>query len=87
MKGVDPNMISYQPLWVTLAKKRLKKKDLYAIASSATVARMGNEDYVSLELIDKLCLFLDCPVGDVIEVLPGPQKGPAPEAQQESPEG
>ena len=80
-------MISYQPLWVTLAKKRLKKKDLYAVASSATIARMGNEDYVSLELIDKICLFSDCPVSDVIEVLPGTQKGPAPEAQQESPEG
>lgn len=77
-------MISYQPLWVTLAKKRLKKKDLYAVASSATVARMGNEDYVSLELIDKICLFLNCPVSDVIEVLPGPQKGAGGrEAQKE----
>lgn len=80
-------MISYQPLWVTLAKKRLKKKDLYTVASSATVARMGNEDYVSLELIDKLCLFLDCPVSDVIEVLPGPQKGAAPEAEQPAADG
>lgn len=68
-------MISYQPLWVTLAKKRLKKKDLYTVASSATVARMGNEEYVSLELIDKICQFLDCPVSDVIEVLPGQQGG------------
>ena len=56
----------------------------YAAAARRTI---NTQCYVSLELIDKICLFLDCPVSDVIEVLPGTQKGPAPEAQQESPEG
>lgn len=59
-------MISYDPLWITLVKKKMKKKDLYRIVSSATVARMGRGDYVSLEVIDKICVALDCGISDVI---------------------
>jgi len=60
-------MISYQPLWITLAKKNMKKKDLYSVASSATVARMGKGEYIALEVLDKICALLDCPIEDVIE--------------------
>lgn len=63
-------MISYDPLWVTLAKKRMKKKDLYAVASSATVARMGRGEYVALDVIDKIMELLDCEISDVIERAP-----------------
>ena len=59
-------MVSYDPLWITLVKKKMKKKDLYSIVSSATVARMGRGEYVSLEVIDKLCVALDCGIGDVV---------------------
>ena len=59
-------MISYDPLWITLVKKKMKKTDLYAVASSATISRMGKGEYVSLEVIDKICTFLDCGIGDVI---------------------
>ena len=59
-------MVSYDQLWITLVKKKMKKKDLYKIVSSATVARMGRGDYVSLEVIDKICVALDCGIGDVV---------------------
>ncbi len=59
-------MITFDPLWVTLAKRKLKKKDLYAVVSSATVARMGRNEYVSLDVIDKILDFLDCEIGDVM---------------------
>lgn len=59
-------MVSYDPLWITLVKKKMKKKDLYNIVSSATVARMGRGEYVSLEVIDKICVALDCGIGDVV---------------------
>lgn len=66
-------MISYDPLWITLIKQKRKKSDLYAITSSATVSRMSKGEYVSLEVIDKICEFLDCDVSDVIER--GKEKG------------
>lgn len=59
-------MISYDPLWITLIKKKMKKSDLYAVTSSATISRMGKGEYVSLEVIDKICTFLDCSISDVI---------------------
>lgn len=63
-------MISYRPLWITLAKRSMKKKDLYAVASSATIARMGKGEYVALEVIDKICAALNCPIEEVIEWKP-----------------
>lgn len=61
-------MISYKPLWVTMADKELKKKDLIEIAdiSSATVAKMGKNEYVALEVIDKICTALGCEISDVV---------------------
>lgn len=59
-------MISYNPLWITLIKKKMKKSDLYAVTSSATISRMSKDEYVSLEVIDKICTFLDCSLNDVV---------------------
>lgn len=60
-------MISFKPLWVTLAERGMKKSDLYTVTSSATVSRMGKNEYVSLEVIDKICTFLNCDVSAVIK--------------------
>jgi len=66
-------MLSYDPLWITLARKKMKKKDLCEAAniSSATVAKMGKDEYVALEIIDRICVALDCGIGDVIMVVHG----------------
>ena len=67
-------MISYQPLWVTLAKKGMKKKDLYSVASSATIARMGKGEYIALEVLDKICTALSCTIEEIIEWIPDKEK-------------
>lgn len=64
-------MISYEPLWITLVKRGLKRKELYKIASTATISRMGKGEYVAMEVIDKICRLLDCGITDVIEYRPG----------------
>ena len=69
-------MITYQPLWVTLAKRGMKKKDLYSVTSSATVARMGKGEYVALEVLDRICTTLGCPICDVIEWVPDKANSP-----------
>lgn len=65
-------MISYKPLFVTLAKKSMKKSDLRTALNMGpgTIAKMSKNQYISLENIDKICLYLDCNVEDVIEVIP-----------------
>lgn len=74
-------MICYDPLWITLVKRKMKKKDLYDIASSATIARMGKDEYISLEVIDKICCALGCQISEVVMVCPqSPETGKDPDA-------
>lgn len=68
-------MISYDPLWVTLAKKKLKKQDLYSVVSSATVSRMAkDEQSISMEVLNKICRLLSCEIADVAEYRPDPEQ-------------
>lgn len=61
--------VSFKPLWKTLIDHDLKKgqlKDMAGIASS-TISRMSRNEYVSLEVIEKICLALNCQMTDVLE--------------------
>ncbi len=64
--------ISYKKLWKLLIDKDLKKKDLCAMAgiSPATITKMGKNGHVNTEILSKICLALDCQVGDIMENLP-----------------
>lgn len=60
--------ISYNGLWKILIDKNLQKKDLIEKIgiSSTTIAKMGKGEKVSLDVIERLCLYFDCNIGDVI---------------------
>ena len=48
----------------------MKRTDLLkpkGILSSPTLAKLGKNEIVSVEIIDKLCDFLDCQPGDIME--------------------
>lgn len=62
-------MISYRPLRITLAAKEIKKTQLIKLMglSSRIVAKFDTNEYVSLEIIDRLCYFLKCQPKDLIE--------------------
>lgn len=62
--------LSYKPLWDTLKDRELKKTDLCDKAglSRSTIAKMGKEEYVALEVVERICNSLSCQVQDVIEV-------------------
>ena len=36
--------------------------------STSTLAKMSKNEYVSLEIIDNICLFLKCEIEDVIKI-------------------
>jgi DNA (cytosine-5)-methyltransferase 1 len=54
--------ISYDNLWKLLIDKKKKRTDLISGAgiSSSVLAKMGKNEYVSLESIDKICKYLNC---------------------------
>lgn len=60
----------YDKLWKLLIDKKMLKKDLMREASitSSTMAKMGKEMPVSLEIIGRICKALDCTIDDVIEI-------------------
>ena len=61
-------MVSYKPLWHTLLSHDLKKSDLVkrGTVSSATMAKMGKNEYVALEVLDRICTDLGCPIEAVV---------------------
>ncbi|KAF6563750.1 MULTISPECIES: helix-turn-helix domain-containing protein [Paenibacillus] len=66
-------MISYKPFQKLLIDREIKKQDLLKMTgiSSATMAKLNTNEYVSLEVIDKLCAALGCQPGDLLEHIIG----------------
>ena len=62
-------MFSFNPLWKTLIDKNIKKTNLQEQieCSSTTIATLGKNQYVSMEILDRICNKLDCKIEDVIE--------------------
>ncbi|MEK4053068.1 helix-turn-helix transcriptional regulator [Paenibacillus sp. FSL F4-0087] len=62
-------MISYKPFQKLLIDMEIKKQDLLKMTgiSSATMAKLNTNEYVSLEVIDKLCTALGCQPRDLLE--------------------
>lgn len=69
-RGVDWIMaFTFNPLWKTLIDRNMTKEDLRLgiKTSPSTIAKMGKNEYVSLDVIDRICNYLDCEISDVIE--------------------
>ena len=65
-------LVSYNKLWKLLIDKNMKKKDLQELAeiSSSSIAKLGHNDFVSLEVLVKICYAFHCDIGDIMEVIP-----------------
>lgn len=60
--------VNYIKLWKLLLDKNMKKvemKDLSGISNS-TLAKLGKNEYVSMECVERICRVLRCDVGDVM---------------------
>lgn len=60
---------TYKPLWHLLIERGMKKTDLKEVIgiSPSTLAKLGKDEIVSLEVIDKICSYFNCRIEDVIE--------------------
>ena len=69
--------ISYKKLWKLLIDRDMKKKDLMAISgvSQSSVTKMGKNENVNTDVLVRICLALNCDIGDISDiVLPESQK-------------
>lgn len=63
--------ISYNKLWKLLIDKGMTKTQmrLQADISTTTLAKLGKNETVSMDVLLKICKLLDCNVGDIMDVI------------------
>lgn len=64
--------IFYYKLFDLLNRRDLKKGDLMKMAniSNATMAKLAKNKVVQTDIIDRICVALDCQPGDIMECIP-----------------
>lgn len=63
--------LSYKKLWKLLIDKDMIKKDLIEKTNitPSTMAKMGKNMPVSMSVLEKICVALDCNIGDIVDVV------------------
>lgn len=62
--------VEYTKLWKMLIDKRLKRTEMARAAgiSGNILAKLGKDEYVSLESLEKICRCLGCDIGDIVSI-------------------
>ena len=64
-------IISYNKLWKKLVDRNMNKTELRTQAKISTnaIAKMGKNEPVSMDTMDKICKVLHCNIGDVMDFM------------------
>ena len=70
--------VCYNKLWKILIDKGMNKTELKEASgiSFNVMARMGKNETVSMESIEKICIFLGCNIGDMMDITAETPKKP-----------
>lgn len=62
--------ISYNKLWKLLIDKKMKKQDLQKLSgiSSSSIAKLGRNENVNTETLQKICSALHCNISEIMEM-------------------
>ena len=65
--------ISYKPLWKLLIDRNMSKTDLRKKTQIApsTFTKMNNEQQVSLDILARICVALNCGFDDIVQIESG----------------
>lgn len=63
--------VSYKKLWKILIDRDMRKEDLRIAAglTTTTIAKLGKNETVHLDIILKICKVLDCDINDIMEIV------------------
>ena len=63
--------VSYNRLWKLLIDKKMNRTELKDASgiSFNVLAKMGRNEFVSMESLMKICATLNCNVGDIVDFL------------------
>lgn len=70
-RGSNIVTVSYKKLWKLLIDKDMTKTDLRRAigASSSTFSKLAHGEFVSGDLMSRICEALDCNVGDMMDIV------------------
>ncbi|MBS5590952.1 helix-turn-helix transcriptional regulator [Lawsonibacter sp. OA9] len=60
--------VSYDKLWKMLIDKKMNRTELKDVAgiSFNVLAKMGKNEYVSMESLHRICRTLSCDIGEIV---------------------
>lgn len=63
--------VSYDKLWKMLIDKKMNRTELKDAAgiSFNVLAKMGKNEYVSMESLHRICRTLSCDIGEIVEFI------------------
>ena len=66
--------VSYKKLFKLLIDRDMKKKDFKELTgiSQGTLNKLQNGGNVMVDVLEKICLNMDCNVEDIMEIYPDP---------------
>lgn len=68
--------VNYNKLWKMLIDKEISKTELTHLAGITTnaMAKLGKNEDVRVNTLEKLCTTLDCKLDDIVEFVPEEKK-------------
>ncbi len=63
-------LVDYKKLWIKLIENNITKPQLRQRAnlSPSTLTKLNKNEYVSMDVLTRICNILDCDFGDIVEV-------------------
>lgn len=63
-------MITYDKLWKLLIDKKMTKTELREKVgfSTNTLSKLSKNESVTVATLEKICLYLDCKIEEIIEI-------------------
>ncbi len=68
--------VSYNKLWKFMIEKNINKTRLREEAkiSSNAMAKLGKNEDVRVDVLVKICSYLNCTIDDIMEIIPEERK-------------
>ncbi len=63
--------VDYKKLWILMIEKEISKPQLRKKAklSPATLTKLNKNEYVSMDVLTRICEVLKCDIGDIVQVV------------------
>lgn len=64
--------VCYNKLWKLLIDRKMKRSDLRISAqiSTCSLAKLGKDENVNMNVLKKICTALQCDIADIMEMRP-----------------